>query len=114
MHELAVTENVLGIACKHAEKAQAKQVTDIYLAIGQLSSIVDESIKFYWDIISKDTLCEKSKLHFKRIPASLLCLECENQYEMGNELTPCPNCSSAKVKVLSGDEFHLESIEIQR
>ena len=42
MHELSVTESVLEIACRHAEKAQASRVTDIYLEIGRLSSIVDE------------------------------------------------------------------------
>ena len=114
MHELSVTESVLEIACKHAQKAQAARVTDIYLVIGRLSSIVDDSIQFYWDIISKDTLCEKAELHFKRIPAKLLCLDCGHEYHLTDELVPCPNCSSPRIRVLSGDEFHLESIEIQR
>lgn len=114
MHELSVTESVLEIACKHAEKARAERVTDIYLVIGRLSSIIDDSVEFYWNIISKDTLCEEAELHFKRVPAELVCLDCEHQYQLAEELMPCPNCSSARIRVLSGDEFHLESIEIQR
>lgn len=114
MHELAVTESVLEIACEHAKKANAVKVTDIFLVIGRLSSIVDDSIIFYWDIISKDTLCEEAKIHFTRVPAELVCLECNEKYAFDNDLTPCPNCGSARVRVLSGDEFHLESIEIQR
>ena len=114
MHELSVTESVLEIACKHAEKAQATSVTDIFLVIGRLSSIIDDSIEFYWNIISKDTLCENARLHFKRIPAALICLDCEHQYQLADDLTPCPNCGSARIRVLSGDEFHLESIDIQR
>jgi hydrogenase nickel incorporation protein HypA/HybF len=114
MHELSVTESVLEIACKHAEKAQAKKVTDIYLVIGRLSSIVDDSVSFYWDMISKNTVCEDAKLHFKRIPAKLICLQCNHEYTLDDELTPCPNCGSARVKVISGDEFNLDSIEIQR
>jgi len=114
MHELSVTESELEIACKHAEKAQAKKVTDIYLVIGRLSSIVDDSVSFYWDMISKNTVCEDAKLHFKRIPAKLICLQCNHEYTLDDELTPCPNCGSARVKVISGDEFNLDSIEIQR
>jgi hydrogenase nickel incorporation protein HypA/HybF len=114
MHELSVTENVLEIACRHAEKAQAKKVTDIYLVIGKLSSIVDDSVAFYWDIISKETLCEDSVLHFKRIPAELVCQDCGTQYTLEDDLTPCPNCHSARVRVVSGDEFNLDSIEIER
>ncbi|MDY6868443.1 MAG: hydrogenase maturation nickel metallochaperone HypA [Chloroflexota bacterium] len=114
MHELSVTESVLEIACKHAEKAQAEKVTDIFLEIGRLSSIIDDSVQFYWDLISKDTLCENAKLHFKRVPAKLVCTECGQEYMLEDELMPCPNCGSAKIKVLSGDEFNLNSIEIQR
>jgi len=114
MHELSVTESVLDIACKHADKAKAKQVTDIYLVIGRLSSIVDDSVKFYWDIISKDTICEGSKLHFKRIPAKLVCTQCNHEYILEDDLMPCPNCGSAKVRVISGDEFNLDSIQIER
>jgi len=114
MHELSVTENILEIACKHAEKAQAARVTDIYLVIGRLSSIVDDCVAFYWDMISKDTICEHAQLHFRRIPTTLICLECDRQYTLDDDLTPCPRCGSAKVRILSGDEFNLESIEIQR
>jgi len=114
MHELSVTESVLEIACKHAEKAQAKKVTNIFLVIGRLSSIVDESVQFYWNLISKDTLCEDAALHFERIPATLVCTECGHEYILENDLIPCPNCGSARIKVLSGDEFNLDSIEIQR
>ena len=114
MHELSVTESVLDIACKHAEKAQAKKVTDIYLVIGRLSSIVDESVQFYWNVISKDTVCEDATLHFRRIPAELVCLDCGTHYSLEDDLTPCTNCGSARVRVVSGDEFNLESIEIQR
>lgn len=114
MHELSVTESVLQIACNHAEKAHATAVTDIYLVIGRLSSIVDESVQFYWDFISKGTLCEQARLHFRREPASLVCLNCQNEYELTDELTPCPKCGSAQVRVISGDQFNLESIEIER
>lgn len=114
MHELSVTESVLEIACKHAKKAQATRVTDIHLVIGRLSSIVDDSVQFYWDIISKGTLCENAKVHFNRIPAELICLDCQHKYFLQTELMPCPNCGSARIRVLSGDEFNLESIEVER
>jgi len=114
MHELSVTESVLEIACKHAEKAKAKKVTDIHLVIGRLSSIVDDSVQFYWNVISKDTICENANLHFKREPARLVCLDCQTEYTLEDDLMPCPKCGSSRVRVLSGDEFNLESIEIER
>ncbi len=112
MHELSVTTNILEIACRHGEEANATKVTDLYLVIGALSSIVDDSIQFYWDTITRDTLCEGATLHFDRIPAQLLCLDCNESYALPGELTPCPNCASGRVKVQSGNEFYLDRIEI--
>lgn len=112
MHELAVTESILDIAQKHAIQAQAARVTDIYIVMGKLSSMVDDSIQFYWDMISQDTMCVGAKLHFNRIPAKLVCLSCGNNYNLDDGLTPCPQCSSTQVKVISGEEFWVDSIEI--
>jgi hydrogenase nickel incorporation protein HypA/HybF len=114
MHELSVTESILEIACRHAEQAQAARVTDVHLVIGRLSSIIDDSVQFYWDLISKETLCEDARLHFKRTPAILTCQDCHQEFELTTELIPCPNCGSARIRVLSGDEFNIESIEIER
>lgn len=114
MHELSVTESILNIAQKHAVQSEAKRVTDIHITIGDLSSIVDDSVEFYWDIISKDTICENSKLHFKRVPAKLECKDCGTVYAIEDGLQPCPNCGSIHIKVITGEEFLLESIEIEK
>lgn len=114
MHELAVTESIFNIAIKHAEQAQANRVTDLYLVIGRLSSIVDDSVQFYWDMITENTLCAGSRLHFQRVPAQMLCFDCSNEFTLDGELSPCPACGSAKIKVVSGDQFYLDSIEIQK
>ena len=112
MHEMSVTANILEIASRHGEEANAKKVTDLYLVIGALSSIVDDSVQFYWDTISSGTLCEGATLHFNRIPAQLLCLDCNQSYSLPGELTPCPKCGSSRVKVQSGNEFYLDRIEV--
>jgi Zn finger protein HypA/HybF involved in hydrogenase expression len=44
----------------------------------------------------------------------LVCLDCDTHYILDDELTPCPNCRSARIRVVSGDEFNLESIEIRK
>jgi hydrogenase nickel incorporation protein HypA/HybF len=115
MHELSITQNILEIALRYGHQAEADKITDLYLVIGQLSSVVDESVQFYWDMIAEDSIAEGAKLHFKRIPAVLECQECKESYTLnGNQLEGCPRCESVKVKVISGKEFQLESIEIER
>jgi hydrogenase nickel incorporation protein HypA/HybF len=113
MHELAVTESILEISLRHANKANAKRITNLYLVIGQLASIVDDSVQFYWDIVSKETIADGSVLHFRRLPATLICLDCTRQFQPGNDGFSCPNCASDHVKVLSGDEFYMEAIDVE-
>jgi len=113
MHELAVTESVLAITLKHAELAKARRVTGIYLVIGQLSSIVDDSVQFYWDMISETTIAQGAVLHFNRIPAKMECLTCGREFEMEDRLAPCPTCQSYTLKVTSGEEFYIDSIEVE-
>ena len=113
MHELAITENILEITLRHANNAQAKRVTDLYLVIGELSTVVDDSVQFYWDIISENTIASGSRLHFKRVPTELECLNCGNRYEPGKEDFACPNCRSEQIKVVAGEEFYLDSLEAE-
>jgi hydrogenase nickel incorporation protein HypA/HybF len=113
MHELSITQQILDIATKHGQNNQADKVTDLYLVIGELSSVIDDSVQFYWDMIAKDTICEDAVLHFKRIPAIFKCQNCNQEYHLeAGELTPCPSCQSSKMDILQGKEFHLESINI--
>ena len=113
MHELPITQSIIEIAVRHGEQANARRVTDIYLVIGQFSSVVDDSVLFYWDIISKDTICEGARVHFERIPAELQCLDCSHIFTVSNELIPCAQCNSTLVKIIAGKEFRLDCIEIE-
>lgn len=113
MHELPVTESLLKISLEHAEKAKAKKVTDLYIVIGELASMVDDSIQFYWDVIAKDTIAEKAKLHFQRVPAELQCNTCSETYFPTEDELICPRCQSAGAKIIKGEEFFLESIDVE-
>lgn len=112
MHELAVTMNVLEIALRHAENAE--RVSAVHLVIGQLSSMIDDSVQFYWDIINQGTKAAGSKLTFKRIPAVLECHACHAQYAIASRLDfTCPTCGGITVRVIAGEEFYVDSIEVE-
>jgi len=113
MHELPVTESILEISLRHARQAEARRITDLYLVIGQLASIVDDSVQFYWDIISKDTLAEGAKLHFRRLETEMRCLDCNLNYKPAAFDMACPSCGGSNIKVVAGEEFFLESIDVE-
>ena len=112
MHELPVAQSILKIALQHAEKANAKRIVDLNIVMGELSSIVDDSIQFYWDIIAKDTIAEGATLHFRRVPAELQCITCLEKYRPTDKELICPKCGGVGAKIITGEEFSLESIDV--
>lgn len=114
MHELSVTENILEIVKTHAERANAAMVTDIFLVIGKLSSILDDSVQFYWDLMTEGTIAEGAKLHFRRVPVLIQCNDCKNSYSPEADNLACPLCFSEKITIVQGEEFYLEAIDIDK
>jgi hydrogenase nickel incorporation protein HypA/HybF len=110
MHELTVVENLLRLALQHGDGAP---VTDLYIVIGQLSSFVDESVQFYWDIISEGTPAAGARLHFQRVAAEMQCADCGQQYRLREDQFVCPTCGGANIQLLCGNEFYLDSIEVK-
>ena len=107
MHELSVTESILAIALRHAGQAEAKRVTELNLVIGQLATIVDDSVQFYWDIISENTIAEGASLHFRRLPLELLCQLCGACYTPGAEILPAQAAEVSRSRLFPVKNFIL-------
>ena len=112
MHELPVTQSILEIALRHAQKPNASRITDLHIVMGELSTMLDDSIQFYWDMIAEGTIAQGAKLHFRRVPAELQCMACFTKYHPKEMELLCPNCGSVGAKVISGEEFFVEAIDV--
>lgn len=113
MHELPITQSLLEISLRRGGEADAKRVTDLYVVIGELATMVDDSIQFYWDIIAEGTIAQGATLHFRRIPAELQCMACFTKYNPKEKELICPNCGSVGAKIIAGEEFFLEAINVE-
>ncbi len=113
MHELPVTQGMLSIALEHAQKAGAQKITAINLTIGEMSGIVDDSVQFYFDFLSKDTLAQGASLHFQRVPARFHCQACDQDFSLSDGQWACPHCGEWSVEIVAGREFYVESIEVE-
>jgi hydrogenase nickel incorporation protein HypA/HybF len=113
MHELAVTQSILEICLRHAEEASASKITDINLVVGQFSSIVDDSVQFYWDMIADGTIAQGATLHFNRIPGEMTCRTCGRVFQPTDRTFACPSCGSVAVRITKGEEFRVDSIDVE-
>lgn len=113
MHEYAVTKNIINIATEEARKAGSSKILEIRLVIGDLSTIIDESVEMYFGIIGEGTPAEGAKLIFKRVEAEFYCKTCDENFKKPQRGFYCPACGELGTPTEIGREFYIESIEVE-
>lgn len=113
MHEFGVTEEMLRLVLKEASAAGACRVMKVQVALGDFSTVVEESVRFYWEFMSRDTIAEGALLEFDHIRPLARCRACGMQYIPESRDQRCPACEQALPDLLCGDEFRVEAIEIE-
>ncbi len=113
MHELSVTEGLIRIVSDEVTKRQLPRVLTINLVVGELTSIVDESVQFYFDIMSKGTPLDGAVLVFRKIEPEFACTACGHRFRGRSVGSLCPGCGGRSVVAEKGQEFYIESIEVE-
>jgi len=108
MHELSIATAVLNTALKHAED---RPVEVVVMRVGSLRQVVPESLRFYWGVVARDTVCDDARLEIDEIDARLQCEDCGREWEPLIPAFRCPDCASAHVTVAAGDELEIEYVE---
>lgn len=113
MHELALTENILRTALAHAQQAGARRLLAVNLAVGQLSELTPDSIRFYWEFISQGTLGEGATLNFEPLPCQWVCQACDHTFPPGLDAPVCPACGSDQVRWQGNEGVRLISLDVE-
>lgn len=112
MHEMGVTEAMMDVVLRHAEKNNAQKVTRINLVMGEMSTVVPYSVNFYFDMLSKDTVAEGAQLNFRKVKFKAKCSDCGKKFKPEDYDITCPKCKGSNTEIIAGREFQVESIEI--
>ena len=111
MRELQSAQNILKKSLLRTR--DTKRIRNIHLVIGEISELDQTLIEKHWRELSKGTLAEHAQLHFRLRKAEVQCMACFNKYYPANGKIHCPYCGSYGAKILSGEEFDIESIELE-
>ena len=111
MHELSLSGAIVNTVEQHAA---GRPVSVVSMRIGALRQVVPDTLEFYFGFVSKGTVCEDARLEQELIPARLRCEVCEREWDIELPIFMCPDCGAGgRVGVASGDEFEVESIEVE-
>jgi hydrogenase nickel incorporation protein HypA/HybF len=83
----------------------------VTVRIGHLRQVVPDSLAFYFDLVTRDTVCEGARLEQVLVPALLRCGDCGREWNPGDALFRC-TCGGVG-EVVAGDELEVESIEVE-
>lgn len=112
MHEMAIAEGILDIALGYAEKNDAAVIHEIGLAIGEMSGVVVDSLRFSFDMIAKGTKADGAKLTIRSVPLIGRCAKCGRKYHIENYDFWCPDCENGVLETVSGREMQVEYLEV--
>jgi hydrogenase nickel incorporation protein HypA/HybF len=113
MHELPAVRGILDVALDAAHTAGAERIRAIDIVVGDLTSFVDDSIQFYFDIVSRDTPAQGAELRFHRQPAEGRCGACGHAFPVKPPMPrTCPGCGSPALRVTGGRDCFIDSIEV--
>jgi hydrogenase nickel incorporation protein HypA/HybF len=110
VHELSLSSAIVNTVAKHAE---GRRVVTVNLRVGRLRQVIPDTLEFYFEFVARDSVCEGAELVQEVIDARLHCQRCEHEWDIEIPAFRCPKCGAADVEVASGDEFEVESIEVE-
>jgi hydrogenase nickel incorporation protein HypA/HybF len=110
VHELSLSSAIVNTVVKHAG---GRPVSVVSLRVGKLRQVIPPALDFYFEFVARDTVCEGARLEQEVIDARLRCNPCDVEWAIEVPAFRCPTCGGSDVVIASGNEFEVESIEVE-
>ena len=110
VHELSLSGAIVNTVVKHAD---GRRVTVVSLRVGRLRQVVPDTLEFYFGFVARGTVCEGARLEQELVDARLRCTPAAHEWAIEIPAFRCPACGGSDVAWPSGDEFEVESIEVE-
>ena len=113
MHEYGLTKQIVKIVNDTAQKHGALKVNAVQIVVGENTSIIPESVQMYFDMIAKDSPAQGARLNVRLIKAEMYCPRCGNNFQRPLFSFACPECGTLGSPTDIGNEFYVESVELE-
>jgi hydrogenase nickel incorporation protein HypA/HybF len=113
VHELSICEGILEVATAalRGEPPPLPRVVTITVRIGRLSSVVPDTLRYYFTLLVPGTILDGAALIIEEVPIRGRCAECAARFEIETLSFTCPLCGGGLVELLSGRELEVVSLD---
>lgn len=112
VHELSLCHAIAGVVKPHAE---GRHVDVVRVQVGALRQVVPESLEFCWSLVCEhlDDTMAGTALELEFVTAEVQCRGCGQRSPIESRWSVCcPECESADVEVVRGNEFLVTSVQV--
>lgn len=116
-----MTTQIVESVLEEAEKYEAKRVAEVHLVIGKLTFLNPEQVRFWYEVLTKDTIMEGSKLRIEERNGLVRCSECGYEggfkyeddpiYHVPTPTLRCPKCGGI-VEIVGGRDCLIKSVKL--
>jgi hydrogenase nickel incorporation protein HypA/HybF len=111
VHELAIADSVVRIACAHAA---GRKIAAVELKVGHLRQVVPSALEFSFGLVAEGTEAEGAELRIEVVPAAGRCRACGADTALPELPLRCARCGGLDLDVLQGEELLVDSLEIEQ
>ncbi|MGH9071625.1 MAG: hydrogenase maturation nickel metallochaperone HypA [Acidimicrobiales bacterium] len=111
MHETAVSQAIFDTVSRNAEGQRVERVD---VRIGHFRQVVPDALVFAWEMQVMGTELDGTLLVVDHVPGVIECRTCGASTTLEDPILLCGSCDSADVKMVSGEEFTITSIDRTR
>ena len=120
MHEISIASALIDSVIDTASKNNVQKVDEVFIEIGELTSLNTDQLKFIFETITKGTVAEGAKYNIEVISPLIECNKCNYKgkieyFEKIHNFLPvirCPECGEINVDVIAGRECCVRKIKI--
>ncbi|MFZ1682645.1 MAG: hydrogenase maturation nickel metallochaperone HypA [Candidatus Zixiibacteriota bacterium] len=112
MHELGIATNIVEIVQKEISLHRYGRIATIALRIGAMTDVDHESLRFGFEVITRNTPLEHTNLKIEAVPISVHCEACARDSEIERYQFVCPTCGSRNVALQHGTELDIAYLEV--
>ncbi len=121
MHEVSVMSSILDAVMEELKNHRVEKVEEVLLTIGDLTFLGEDQLSFAFEVLTRDTILEGSKLIVEHEPVEVICRHCayegraehleDELYHTQVPTLNCPKCGR-RVEVTKGKSCMVRSIKV--
>ncbi len=120
MHEYSVMTQIMDSILAEAGKRKATKVEEVDIEVGEFTLLGIEQLRFAYELMSKDTITEGSRLNISELKGKVRCTACgfegsvsvaeDSPHRLAPVLT-CPKCGGI-AQITEGRECLIRNIRM--